>query len=439
MSASIFVSHSAKDLEGGAYLKAIVEGLTANYDVWVDEKRLAPGDHWGLVIVNQMVECHGAIALFSSQALKSEYFRFEVSNLFARWMYEGHDHGVAAAGKFRFCPLLVPPVTVDEVKANGFVSATYQGEVNWIVATSPDDAVARLRQAFNGLTGWPSPLEALEGAVKNILKDIKDPAVLLDAAQQAGFGPGDLPVGSGALAGLARLYMRCPIDRLVASLRQLETALSSDQVAQLFDLLSPSWVPFEGGRRLDDYLSVTNRKPPAKRFAIISGERTDFTPLMYLMRALRRRRRASHVIQVPPPPVGGRSADWLRNEVVQAIKDYVIAHYANNKLTGIARDLAALDAAVAAGDRAKYDPLLALFITRLVSGGGAVLVAVPVGPGDFKLIRGLSTQAEFAQVTFVALKGRTYPTADDERIDVILPEVTEGQEELAYNTCADFF
>lgn len=438
MSASIFISHSAKDPQGRAYLKAIVDGLSADHDVWVDEKRLATGDHWGLVIANQFVECHGAIALFSSQARESEYFRFEVDNLFARWMREGHDRGAAAGGRFRFCPLLVPPLTVDEVKAYAFASATYLGMVNWTFATSPDDAVARVRRTFDGLTAWPSPLEAVEGAVKNLLRNIKDPAVLFDAARAGGFGPGDLPGGSEALAGLARLYMRCPIDRLVASLRQLETALDTDQIAQLFDLLSPSWVPFEGGQRLDAYLSVTGRTSPAHRFAIISGDRADFTPLMYLMRALRRRRGVSHVIQVPPPPVGQLSAVWLQDEVVHAIKHYVVARYANNKLAGVARDLATLDAAVAARDRPAYEPLLTLFITRLVSGGGAVLVAVPAGPGDFPIIQAMSEQPAFAQVTFVALRGRMYETSGNEP-HVILPEVTKGQEELAYNTCADFF
>src|SRR5262245_57058121 len=118
MSANIFISHSAKDQGGRAYLDAIATGHAATHDVLVDYKRREPGEHRGLVVANLMAECHGAVALFSSTALESKYFLFEISNLFARWMREGHDHGAAAAGRFRFCPLLIPPVTVDDVKAD---------------------------------------------------------------------------------------------------------------------------------------------------------------------------------------------------------------------------------------------------------------------------------------------------------------------------------
>jgi TIR domain-containing protein len=436
MSASIFISHSARDPEGQAYLKAIVAGLAPSYDVWVDEERLKAGDDWGLVIANQFVECHGAVALFSTQALHSEYFRFEVDNLFARWMREGHDRvGTAAGGKFRFCLLLVPPLRVEEVKAYAFASATYLGRVNWTVATSPDDAVARVCHAFDGLTAWPSPLEGLEAAVKEILGDIKNPVVFLDAAQAGGFGPDDLRGESETLAGLARLYMRCPIERLVASLVRLGTVLGESRFEQLLDLLSPSWVPFEAGHQLNTYLCVTNQMPAA-RFAIISGEYSEFTTLMYLMRARRTPSRFNHIIQVGPPDVAGLAAVALQDQVDREIVSYITRWFAKN--IAFRKGLKSLTEALAAGDRQRYGTLLAGFIASLVSNGGAVVVVIPAGPGDFPLVKEVSAQPGLEQVTFLALRDRRYDMPGDE-LPLIVPEVTEAQEQLAAQALSGFF
>jgi hypothetical protein len=431
--ATIFISHSAKDPEGERYLRAIADGLSgAGHDVWVDFRRLQGGDNWGFVIANEMAECHGAVALFSATALASEYFRFEVSNLFARWMREG-PHAKNAG--FRFTPVVVPPLTVDALKANPFVAAAYFGIVDWIVPDTTATAIDAVKRTFGGLIGWPSPLQAVEAQVEAILAPIGKPAVYLDAAREAGFGPDDMR-GANPAALLARLYMRCSIERLCASLRRLENVLGEDPVQRLFDLLAPSWVSFEAGCQFDAYLCLSSQTP-VSRFAVLTGERVDFTPLMYLMRARRANRSVSHLVPVMPPDVGALSEASLLREVETGLADYVVRHFAASRSAAVAKELSRMTAALDAGDRAEFERLLRTFIERLVLGGGAVLVAVPAGPADFALIESVSAKPFLGRVTFVALRGHQHPPP--RRIDnVIVPELSPGYEDLAYNAFVGF-
>jgi hypothetical protein len=180
---------------------------------------------------------------------------------------------------------------------------------------------------------------------------------------------------------------------------------------------------------------VTNQTP-ADRFAIISGEYSEFTTLMYLMRARRTPSRFNHIIQVGPPEVAGLAAVALQDQVDREIVSYITRWFAKN--IAFRKGLKSLTEALAAGDRQRYGTLLAGFIASLVSNGGAVVVVIPAGPGDFPLVKEVSAQPGLEQVTFLALRDRRYDMPGDE-LPLIVPEVTEAQEQLAAQALSGFF
>lgn len=411
MSASIFISHSAKDAPARQYLDAIRAALrNAPFDVWLDESRLKGGDDWGFVIANAMAWCHGAVVLITKQSLDSEYVKFEISNLFARWERETRG---GAQNPIRFCPLIVPPYTLAEAQAHDFIRSLQMTGVNWIVPATPEEACARLLTAFNGLTGWPSPFEAILGRVRGPLTQL-DPAALLGVAQAAGFSATDMPDPQSYPARLAELLMRSPIQNLCRAHRRMLPGLSTETVLGLFELMQPSWVSFEAGQRLMPYLSLFGA-PATERLAILNGKETMFTPLMYLMRARGQTSAAAgHVVPVIAPSAAGLSEAAL----LRAVHSELLA-LVRVSLPRRVADIAKLQAEFDNGNEAAFERLLEPFINKFVNADSPIIVALFVEPIDLDLVDRISARPALSQVTFVALIGDTTPPAP------LLPHVLE--------------
>jgi hypothetical protein len=437
MPATIFISHSAKDQPAAEFLDVLEEGLRdAGFDVWLDRARLQGGDDWRVVIANALAECHGAVALFSTAALDSEYFKFEVGNLFARWTREQADPNLSANRRLRFCPVVAPPLTVDEVKQAPFVAATYFGVVNWLVPADAADALRRVKEVVTGLGEWPSPIEDVTALAEAILVDVNAAAVYEAAARDAGFSPADLGPPANHPARLTRLLCRCSIDSLCRALLRVRGVLGTEKTRTLFELLAPGWVSFEAAHRFNEYLDAGT--VPPDRFAVIAGAFPQFTPQMYVQRARRNTRDAAgYVVTVPGPEGGTLAGTALLGQVDTALVKFLKQRYANTRWDDVAKDVADLEAAHNQGNRAEAAPRLGRLIKRLVIAGRPVVVVIPASEVDFDLVAALPTAAGLERVTFVALSSFDQPRPPHDA-RYILPELNSDLEAFAYDACVGF-
>jgi hypothetical protein len=89
MRRQIFVSHSTKGPDAQALLDAVAGLLKVrDYEVLLDQQRLAPGDDWYDQISQWIVQCDGALLLWDHQAALSDFVRHEASLLGHRWRTE---------------------------------------------------------------------------------------------------------------------------------------------------------------------------------------------------------------------------------------------------------------------------------------------------------------------------------------------------------------
>src|SRR5690349_19751445 len=140
---TVFISHSTEASVVDPYVAALDQGLTAGdeYEVLLDRERLRASDDWNARIVNWLASCHAAVVVFSPRALSSDYVKFEVGNLFARW--QRHNR-IGADDEFVFCGILPRGVDPDQLRS-GYYGAIKIPDVQLLKADTPEDALAGVR------------------------------------------------------------------------------------------------------------------------------------------------------------------------------------------------------------------------------------------------------------------------------------------------------
>jgi hypothetical protein len=79
----IFINHSAKD----SFAKQVRDGVAKKlsemkgFDVLLDQDRINPGEAWRAKLYRWLGSCHGAVILFSRDALQSDWVRTETNIL----------------------------------------------------------------------------------------------------------------------------------------------------------------------------------------------------------------------------------------------------------------------------------------------------------------------------------------------------------------------
>lgn len=145
----VFISHSAQDDDARAVLDTLYRQLmAADFDVLVDRERLLAGKEWRIELFSWLKRCHGAIILFSADALNSSWVLQEATILNWRRFYEQ---------EFVIIPVYLPPVTPSDLDADWFAAldlGRFQGikgslidGVDGIV----DKVVMRLQEVYPGL------------------------------------------------------------------------------------------------------------------------------------------------------------------------------------------------------------------------------------------------------------------------------------------------
>jgi hypothetical protein len=403
---TIFISHSAKSEADQTYLEALATGLEqASFEVWLDRHALTAGDDWNHKIGNHLVYCQGAVVLVSKQSLSSFYVQHEISNLLARWRRERDPR--TGEPTFPLCPVLLSP-DVEPDLHSGFPQAVRFTDVNYVTPRPVDAALAALRVSFDSLPQWSaaaSPLALIEDQIAGLLEGIRL-RLLRSAAVTAGFPEPQAVTPEAAALDLTRSLLTRPLNEGYQFLAALGTAITDEQRRNLFQLIAPSWVSPEAARRLSD--AIASRPPDV---CIVNGERTDFTPQMYLRRARNELPRfAGQVVEVKG--VSHRLAwEKLRRDVREAVAVHV----------GV--DLT---------DPAFEDALRREVTGVLENTKRPLVVAVPVAETDLDIVARLRTETVFEGITFVALCREASPPVGTPGLTWLEPELRPTQEDSAF-------
>src|SRR5262249_3500566 len=138
--------------------------------------------------------CHGAVILFTTKALGSDYVKFEVSNLLHRWHRSG-----GPTGTFPLVPVLVEQLTQTQLE-------TFYGVINiWAIQRiGPDNDSAIIDALVDRLKGLKQGGlsddidERLTGHVAAILKRVQDDTYLTDVAGKIGADTSNWPAADVA-------------------------------------------------------------------------------------------------------------------------------------------------------------------------------------------------------------------------------------------------
>jgi 8-oxo-dGTP pyrophosphatase MutT (NUDIX family) len=150
----IFISHSAKDEDAKAVLTALYRRLSReDFEVLLDRERLAAGSEWRIELFAWLKRCHGAVILFSQDALRSSWVLQEATILNWRRIYEPD---------FVIIPVYLPPVKPSDLDTDWFAALDF-GRIHGIKG--------RL-------------IDGVDGIVEKVVTQVKQARPNLQAVQQ---------------------------------------------------------------------------------------------------------------------------------------------------------------------------------------------------------------------------------------------------------------
>jgi len=406
---AVFISHSTVRRTEDPYLSAVAEALKRErYQVLLDKEGLRPSDDWGMKIVNWLASCHAAVVILSNKAVGSDYVKFEVGNLFARWQRER----IAQTEEFVFCVVVPKDVDAETVRT-GYYGTIGLPQQHLILAASPEEAVEQVLQRLEPLRARielpPTPLdklvlriEVLLGAIDSRLLRLGldalhlDPDPAVDLARQ-----------------LAEALLFSPLALSVAALQAMQPMPNPQSAWRIYQLLAPSWVGPEAA------LALRGRLDAAAGGAVhvtLNADHPEFTPAMYLQRATGNLLEASGMV-LDFTTLSGR-----RGVTAQALAHDVHALLVA-KLVGVDAD----------PDDAEDTVRLHATLRFQQTANRAIVVALKLGADRLLTMRRAIEADKYPGVAFLALCAAA--TKGDEPEFLLLPELQVGQEEVAYSNC----
>ncbi|RIK40644.1 MAG: hypothetical protein DCC55_14310 [Chloroflexi bacterium] len=167
----IFISHSAKDPFAETARDQLFTALAeAGFDPFLDKRRLQPGARWSNELHTWLGLCHGAVILFSADALASDWVLKETTILTYRQTLDE---------KFPILPVLLPGVQVADLQKPPFaaldVTATQAFKVEAPGDATASDLVTRCVELLSPLLPQltsESPLQKIERILASGLNNI---------------------------------------------------------------------------------------------------------------------------------------------------------------------------------------------------------------------------------------------------------------------------
>jgi len=246
MPRKLFVSHSSRTPENLALLQSVCSGLKQKgFEVLVDrDGQLYPGVDWDLRINEWMAECHAAVILFSTAALReSDWVRKEAAVL--SWRRELQTD-------FTLIPVLLEGITPEQLDEGLYGVLRIRKDQ---CIREAGDAQQIIREVAFGLgpaQGRPAtPFERLEAVLNGILESKASPETLEDAwgALSDNHKPAWQPNSARRFAAaLTRFVLRDrqhALEHLQTALDRIRPRIPKEAAEELLKYLACLWVEAE--------------------------------------------------------------------------------------------------------------------------------------------------------------------------------------------------
>lgn len=323
----VFISHSSKgDPLARTVRTCIVGGLTAmNYRVKVDTKALKRGREWCLQLMRWMADCSAAVVLLNEAALSSHWVRREVNILMWRR---------ALWPSLRVVPVLVGDVTTSRLKEAGF-GDILPLECVRLPQEDAEDEEEYARKLAAAVLAEFADLPDVRVETDHMRHWIEDVAALLDmsdapgALRATGRALGiedqdlhllDAHVGAGEFLA-HHMLATAPATGLRRAVHEIarRRRLSSDDLAALITLLTPTWIDGDAARRLLPPAGLS-----AKRLVALNARGAD-TAGQYVDRAMCRQIMYYRFRTAGGVPVGEDALEELADDCVEAVRQVLHA------------------------------------------------------------------------------------------------------------------
>jgi len=251
------------------------------FNVFVDKKRIKPGDQWRFELDYWLNACHGAIILLSRKALSSDWVLKETTIL---------THRRSLQPDFKLIPVLLGDVQLAETGLNHY-KPLQLGEIQFIPPLTPElnsetaeYLVEKVVSCFNNFN-----LDKIDRKLRTWVQDV---AACLERANERhfklaveylGFTNEDLANDCYAMMAFRLLHSLCTGSDCTISfsvIQEVSKLMPPDYRKQLFDLIEPCGVKLESVRNI---LPVT-QYDEVKRYLAINAEYNE-TGKRYLRRA----------------------------------------------------------------------------------------------------------------------------------------------------------
>lgn len=343
MKPRIFVSHSAKDDDAAAFLRALVARLKADgFDVFLDRERLRAGDRWRQVLHNEMNLCHGGVLVLSRHVVPPKDAQDDAGKPLQASTFVPIEASVLihreTIGRGKPLPFPLVPVVVRGADETQFQLGTWKSldlrsyqNLRAVDAANAAEKAAAVAEALRPLfqKRADTPLDRVEQRLGAILEGV--PVGVLEAAAAALAGgargapdpglPAD-PAWDGAVDGPAELatrLLRAEVPLVYQALRALQSHVEPPHLEEIYYLVAPCWIDYRSAIRLQEIA----RSAALQRGVAINGKELAFTPRMYVRRADCQTRQFAWRIREVPHKAGDDPASYYETRVRHALLDLV--------------------------------------------------------------------------------------------------------------------
>ena len=397
----IFISHSAHEPEADKTLQQLVKCLKRDFDVLVDKQRLVAGQDFRAEIFSWINRAHGAVILFSSSALASQWVRTEAGILAWR-------HTLGKGKLFPLVPVLLSPVKRTDLEVKEFSPM----RLTALQLVRSDDASNICKEVRNGLASLlqtppaDTPQEKLARKVAHLLKPIES-AELFEAARAMGIDLSDWNDENEYAIRLAREMLDQGLPSAMKAVRELAYVLGNN-TGTLVELVAPVWVSISAASTIPEIATRTDKL--SRRLWVNGGDEDPrFTADHFVRRACCRAPDESWPVLLVPPDSGEDEVGHYKRVIKELLKTRLLrVESANDKL---------VNNVLAKRDR-EDEPVFVAF--------------PPPGPAK-EVIAALRT--EFSTVTFFILTGNQLGEAPGSLVDVqfLEPKLQVDEEFEAYS------
>lgn len=393
----IFVSHSAHEPDASNILDELIKCLKPDFEVLVDRKRLVAGQDFREEIFSWINRAHGAVVLFSSSALVSQWVRTEASVLAWR-------HTLGKGKLFPLIPVLLSPIKRTDLDTKEFSPL----RLTALQLVRSDDAKTicnKVREGLKPLLQSPppdTPLEKLARKIAYLLRDVEPPELLNAArAMDTDFTGWNNEKDYPMLLAQEMLERRLQFS--MKGIRELAGFHGDDKTETLIELVAPVWVSIPAASIIPQIATRTDKA--LRRIWVNAGEYPAFTPGQFIRRACCREPQNCWPVLLVPPDGGEDEVGHYKRVIKELLRSKVLRL-----------------------ETAKDKELNEVLIRRDRDAEPVFVAFYPPGPTQDVLA---ALRAEFETLTFFILTGHQ-PSDAVSSVQFLEPRLQANEESDAY-------